>query len=248
MNILPINRYNLLQDFHLKSANPAFLAKRDEVSFSYIEKVEQDKSGKLQCIRYKYPISVANVFKKMTCEQDPFRQARFIDHMHSSEEIKEISSLLMENHDIGSIKVKSLIGFGAFAYVFETENGLALKITYGSHFPNERKPADFDFPIIKSGKITPNNIYYYFLEEIANQDNLNDSEIKDLIKNIQSQGYVIRDYYKWNSKILNHKQFGRASDGKVYLLDPGCVVATNIHKEKISIIKKFLNLLKKGTR
>ena len=168
-------------------------------------------------------------------KQDPFMQARFLAHLHSPEEVKEISSLLDKNPEIGNIKVKSLIGLGVFAYVFETEDGFALKITEGPHFKDNRPPADFDFPILKSGKLAKNNIYYYFFEEIAKQDNLKASEILDLIKSIKSQGYEMRDYTLWGGG-LNYKQFGRASDGKVYLLDPGC-----------AIVNKILNLIKKRT-
>jgi len=249
MNILPVNNCKTFQYTRLIHTNPAFQGKHDELHISYVEKIEKNNFGGIESIQYKYPLPVANVFKNMACKQDPFMEARFLAHLHSPEEIKEISNILAKNPEIGNINVKALIGLGTFAYVFETENGLALKIVQGAHFPDKRPPADFDFPIIKSGKIAQNSIYYYFLEEIARQDNLKDSEIFDLIKHIQAQGYSIVDYYSSNNaKIFNHKQFGRASDGKVYLLDPGCAITKGINKTKNDFVKRILDLIKKGTR
>ena len=252
MNILPVNICYPLQYNCIKQVNPVFKNKPDELHISYVKELEKSSSGLIKSIRYKYPISVANVFKNMAYNQDPFMQARFLAHLHSPEEVKEISSLLDKNPEIGNIKVKSLIGLGVFAYVFETEDGFALKITEGPHFKDNRPPADFDFPILKSGKLAKNNIYYYFFEEIAKQDNLKASEILDLIKSIKSQGYEMRDYTLWGGG-LNYKQFGRASDGKVYLLDPGCAIANNTNVANVAnvakkgIVNKILNLIKKRT-
>ena len=250
MNILPVNPYKPIHYTHLNKTNPIFQSKYDEFHSSYDVKIEKYNSGRIKSIQYKYPVTTASVFKNLASKHEPFMQAQFLAHLHSPEEIQEISSLLADNPEIGNIKVKSLIGLGSYAYVFETEKGLALKITQGPHFPANRPPADFDLPILKSGKLAPNSIYHYFIEEIVRQDNLQDSEILHLFKRIQSQGYDMVDFYgDYENKIIfKHKQFGRASDGKVYLLDPGCAIAKNIKKESNSIVKRILNLIKKGTR
>ena len=123
-----------------------------------------------------------------------------------------------------------------------------LKITEGEHFPYGRKPADFDLPVIKSGKISPNDRLYYYLEEKVRQDNLEDAEIVKLIQYIQSKGYSMRDYLKDFAEPdaphaeIKQKQFGRASDGKIYLIDPGCAYLQT--EEKTGFFKRVLEKIR----
>lgn len=211
----------------------------DKFINNYIEKVVTNKKGKIQSIIYKNPLSVLNIFKKMENPKDIFATQRYYAHLHSEEEIVRIRKALEHNNEIGMINVKSLIGYGAFAFVFETIEGLVLKITDGEHFPYGRKPENFDLPIIKSGKISPNDRLYYYVEEKVRQDNMTDTEIFDLVNYIKSKGYFLRDYLMDSANednpntVINYKQFGRASDGKIYLIDPGCVVGRNVSTNNI---------------
>lgn len=217
-----------------KFFRPNFKAKcpithrRDEFIGNYIGQVVRNEKGKLKALIYNRSLPVLSVFKNMQRKNDIFVRGGFYTHLHSEGEIRRITKALNENREIGNMNVKALIGMGAFAFAFETEDGLVLKITEGKHFPYGRKPDDFDLPIIKSGKISPNDDLYYYLEEKARQDNMTDAEIRDLVGYIESKGYFMRDYLRDfgdpndPNSVIKYEQFGRASDGKIYLIDPGC--------------------------
>ena len=221
---------------------------QDEFISSYISKVITNEKGKLKAIIYKTPLPFLKIFKNMENPKDVFAKERFYTHLHSEEEIRRISEALKYNKEIGSTAVKALIGFGAFAFAFETEDGLVLKITEGEHFPYGRKPADFDLPVIKCGKISPNDRLYYYLEEKVRQDNLEDVEIVKLIRYIKSKGYSMRDYLKDFAEPddphaeIKQKQFGRAPDGKIYLIDPGCAYLQT--EEKTGFFKRILEKIR----
>lgn len=253
MKVQNVTKYN--QNYFKPNfkANPILNYKNDEFICDYISKVVTNEKGRLQSITYKYPLSVLNIFKKMENPKDIFATQRYYTHLHSEEEIVRIKKALEHNNEIGMTNVKSLIGYGAFAFVFETIEGLVLKITEGEHFPYGRKPEDFDLPIIRSGKISPNDRLYYYVEEKVRQDNMTNAEIFDLVHYIKSKGYVMRDYLMNfadeddPNAVINYKQFGRASNGKIYLIDPGCVVGRNegtSNSKNYEFLKKMLQKIR----
>lgn len=150
---------------------------------------------------------------------------------------KEIS----KNSELVDIKVKSLIGMGKNALVFETEDGKALKFSRENQFYNNREIQDFDIPVEKSGKVLPDGKFYYYLEEKATQGDIKKAEIKELLKQVKQLGYRLIDYRDEDLYCgkINFLQFGRGKDGKVYLLDHECAVP----KSDYSVIKSFLKTL-----
>ncbi len=196
---------------------------------SYIKKIYK-KNNQLKSIEFNQTMPISEAMNKISnSNQDLLDE--FLLKLHSQKELQGIAQLLSTN-SIGKTKVKGLVGMGAFAMSFLTEDGKILKITDIEHFPNNRKPADFDIPIIKQGKIgTKQHHYYYYIEEFATQNNLTQKEIHELVKHIKSLGYKMKDYlthYDESSKTTSFRteQFGRAKDGKIYLIDPGCAVET----------------------
>ena len=143
--------------------------------------------------------------------------------INPKEELLQLGQEIFQSNEIRKINVKSLIGYGKRALVFETEDGQILKITKGDHFDG-RAAVDFDLPIQKSGKIAPDGEYYYYLEEKASFDNINYKEVKSVIKHIKSLGYYLRDLDNEGILLTNKRfsQFGRGKDGKIHLVDPEC--------------------------
>lgn len=138
-------------------------------------------------------------------------------------ELQELEQEILKSEEIGDMKIKSLIGYGYKALVFETESGKVIKITRGDHF-NGRQPADFDLPIEKSGKLIPDGEYYYYIEDKVSRENIGKDEVLQFIKQVKQAGYRLKDCREdglFFGKI-NAFQFGRVSDGKIYLIDPEC--------------------------
>ena len=151
-------------------------------------------------------------------EDSNFQQGITGDKKRLSKFVKDI-----ENSESGGDfipKITKLIGSGSSAIVFETENGDALKITKGNHFPLNRTPQEFDLPIIKKWKLK--NTYVY-LEEKLNQNGLEFGFSEMLIDKIKSLGYKNVDFSS-----LDFHQIGISKNGKLYLLDPECAVYKNI--------------------
>lgn len=220
---------------------------------SYIKRIYK-QDNRLKSIEFNQTMPISEAINKISnSNQDLLDE--FLLKLHSQKELKEIAQLLSTN-SIGKTKVKRLVGMGAFAMSFLTEDGKILKITDIEHFPNNRKPADFDIPIIKQGQIgTKQHHYYYYIEEFATQNNLTQKEIHELVKHIKSLGYKMKDYlthYDETSKTTSFRteQFGRAKDGKIYLIDPGCAVETPLvyRGNKHFSFKHLLNKITKNIK
>lgn len=161
-------------------------------------------------------------------------------HRRMIEDLEKMALDVSSNDFLKNIKIKKLLDLGAFALVFETDNGQILKLTKGTHYPNNRKSDFFDLPVKKQGKVS--NTYYY-LEEKISQENITQNELEEFVKKIKEKGYFLVDYmyfdYKNDKLKIKTQQFGKTKDGTLYLIDPGCVMAP---VEKFSI-SKFLSKL-----
>ncbi len=224
----------------------------DTCSFgnSNIIPIYEHQYGTLKSIEFKEPIEVSKAFLEIAHTNEDLIKYNLLRYTHTIESIKEIGEIL-SNQEIGKTKVKSLIGIGAFALAFETENGQVLKITDIEHFQNGRKPAKFDLPIIKSGRLAKYPPYHYYLEEKVTQNDITQEELKALVKEIKNLGYKMKDYLVHFStddeELIKVEQFGRAKNGKIYLIDPGCAFETdNVYNpaKKYNLKNLFKKLLK----
>lgn len=199
--------------------------------------VKKDERNNLKGITFSKPESISSALLKLADTKDEYIQSElFCKSLHSPEEFTKMSIDLKNIKELENIKIKSLHGIGAFALAFETTDGLILKVCEYNHFKNNRKPAFFDLPIIKKGK---SGYTYYYLEEKVSQDNISEQEIRVLIKEIKKRGYTLRDYLlKFSfanneNAAIKKEQFGRAKNGKIYLIDPGCAIEP--HKDFFDI-------------
>ena len=201
--------------------------------------IKKNKYNRLERIKFKRPLSVQNAFLSLSKTYDDYI-IKELQRRFQVQDTFELIALQLNNYpEIANIKVKSLVGFGAFAMAFETVDGNILKITDINHFPNGRKPDDFDLPIKKHGKFGD---YYYYIEEKVSQEDLTQKELKALVKHIKSKGYTMRDYLVHYDEenpdaAIKEDQFGRAKNGKIYLIDPGCAIAPPKHFFDVKRIK-----------
>ena len=134
---------------------------------------------------------------------------RMREHCFGDNEIRA-----MRESKFADTKITQLVGNGANAFAFLMEDGRVLKITNCNHF--RRKHEDFDIPVYEKGNL-PNKYFndlHYYIEQYANPENVSEDEIKEVVERIKKKGYATVD--------ISPRQFGKASDGKVYLLDPEC--------------------------
>lgn len=126
---------------------------------------------------------------------------------------------------LADVKVKELLGYGTVACAFLMDNDKVLKLSRGPH--SQRKPEKFDIPVYDQGILLwdkPYNIHYY-IEEYGDSNKVSKKDAVDLINKIEEQGYSLFDIYSdFTMENICIKQFGKAADGKVYLLDPECVI------------------------
>ena len=126
----------------------------------------------------------------------------------------EVETKAIGDSKIADIKITELLGHGCNACAFLMEDGRVLKISNCNHFRREHE--DFDIPVYEEGILTNEYDYplYYYIEQYANPEDVSEDEINDVVERIKEKGYMTYDICPW--------QFGKASDGKVYLLDPEC--------------------------
>lgn len=201
-------------------------------------------NGDLKKIYLRKPVPVWEVFDSIVNSDDVLLKSSILRNLHTMEELSYMSENLKQMKNLSEHRVKSLEGIGAFAFAFETEDGKILKVTPYQHFPNGRKPDDFDLPIEKTGN--KNGVYYYLEAKVSNE-NITDNELKEFINYIREKGYTVRDYigFTADEEYLNKAQFGKTPDGKLYLIDPGCAVAPYKRKFAItSLIKKLWSFFK----
>lgn len=193
--------------------------------------IPEDDSVFIKSIKFDKPIEVAQAFSKIASSDNQLLVHSMWRKTHSIQILENLANFLSQN-PIGKIKVKSLEGFGAFAFAFETTDGKILKITETDHFPNGRKPAKFDLPIIKSGRLNKYPPYHYYIEEKVTQEGISQEELRALVKEIKSLGYRMKDYLIHYDETfkgdIKTEQFGKTKDGKLYLIDPGCALETDL--------------------
>lgn len=201
-------------------------------------------NGDLKKIYLRKPVPVWEVFDSIVNSDDVLLKSAILRNLHTMDELSYMSENLKQMKNLSEHRVKSLEGIGAFAFAFETEDGKILKVTPYQHFPNGRKPDDFDLPIEKTGN--KNGVYYYLEAKVSNE-NITDNELKEFVNYIREKGYTVRDYigFTADEEYLNKAQFGKTPDGKLYLIDPGCAVAPYKRKFGItSLIKKLCSIFR----
>ena len=225
---------------------------KDQCSFgsSNFELIYEDNSRYLKSIKFSKPLEVSDAFLKIASSDNQLLIYNMFRKSHTLQQIENLGNFLATK-PIGKVKVTSLTGYGAFAFAFETADGKILKITDINHFPDGRKPAKFDLPIIESGRLNKYPPYHYYIEEKVTQDNLSQSELKQLIKEIKAMGYRMKDYLVHYDETfetdIKTEQFGRAKDGKIYLIDPGCAIETDMvynSNKKYNFKNLFKRLIK----
>lgn len=257
LQITPKTEYPILQKIHTRNPircdNYTGFAPKDEYSFgsSNFDFQYKPGSGILESIKFNKPMEVSKAFLEMSAINDENIIYNMIRKTHTMQQLEELGKVLASKA-IGDTKVVSLLGFGAFAFAFETTDGEILKITETNHFPNGRNPAAFDLPIKKSGRFSKYPSYYYYIEEKVSQDNITQQELRVFINDIKSLGYRMKDYLVHYDETfgvdIKTEQFGRAKDGKIYLIDPGCAIETDEvynSSKKYNLKAIFKRLLKK---
>ena len=236
MQILPLNNLYISANrqkalkIGFKSAETVNInrqEKPDTFKFSNIDSITLTPAKNLKNILYKKPIHVSEALQSIIDSDNDYIRKKIYRSVHSKEEIKEIKDALNEIKDLDNYKVKKLLGIGAFAFVFETEDGDVLKVMACNHFPDNRKPAFFDLPIKKHGA---NKGVHYYIEEKVFQDNLKQEELKHFIKTIEDAGYKLSDHLEYHDIdvdgeylcFIAARQFGKTKNGRLYLIDPGC--------------------------
>lgn len=235
--ITPIKSYkiNFSGKEYVHNALSSSSKKVDNCHFENIAKLVCHAEGELKQIIYSTPQTISTAFIRLLQTKNKFIKDELKASFHSGLEIQRIIKDLKKSPQIGESYVKSLYGFGATAFAFELDNGNILKITQYNHFPEDREPADFDVPIYEKGKIGENT--YYYIEEKLFQTNITQEEIKELCNYIESQGYELRDVKHFFKKdYYLERQFGKDTEGNLYLCDPGCA---RLKEDRLPILKSI---------
>ena len=212
---------------------PIFKKEIDAFVKENIKAYELHNSGELKSIEYSKPQPVIEALKNLLATKLHHISYDLENSIHNKSEIKLLISDLKNNPQIANVNVKSLLALGLFAYVFETEDGNVLKLTARNHFPEDRAVEPFDVPIWESGKMQ--NGTYYYLEKKLSQDNLSPDEIIEFCKEIEAQGFILKDVLGMFGKVFV-RQFGKDDNGKIYLLDPGCAM---LEESRLPILKRI---------
>lgn len=208
-----INNKHINLDYKIKDDFDSFQAEN-------IKKLTFAKGKFVTQIFYNTPIPVQKALKNILTTKNWNIKNSFSD---VTKMITNIITDLRLNSEIANTEVTALIGCGSYAIAFETTDEKVLKLSDKNHFPFNRKPADFDVPIYKMGKIGNRGTHYY-LEKKLNSENLGYEELEKFCEEITSQGYYLEDILNKNCILPDFKtrQFGKDENGKIYLLDPGC--------------------------
>lgn len=222
----------------------------DNFLYQNIKAIKKNKNNHLKSIDFKYPITVSEALYNLSKTNSEYISYEMLRKLHTTEQLYDMSETLKNTNNIGDIKVKSLAGIGTYALAFEMEDEKILKLTDIEHFANGRKPADFDLPIIKSGKTMGYRPYYYYIEEKVTQHDITQKEIRTLVGHIKQLGYEMTDHLIYGedgspNAIYKIEQFGRTKDGKVYLIDPRCVIETKdvLHSAKKNLLKSIFRII-----
>lgn len=216
----------------------SFDSAQDTFYCDNIDSIRTDSYGHLTNIKFKEPVTIAKALKTLYTTQNKEVEEKMFWAYYTKDQLFEMYAEINSAKELENIKVKNMTGMGVFALAFETTDGDVIKVSKGNHFPYNRKPDFFDLPIKASG--TKGRTYYY-VEEKVSQNDITDEEIEQLINEIENAGYRMEDYLLIHQRADNKyghpfkkNQFGRAKDGKVYLIDPGCAI-----KEKKSLVVKL---------
>lgn len=209
-----------------------------------IDSVKTDSRGRIEHIDFKKPLSIARAIKSLSITQNEELKNKLFDALYTEDKLFDMYVEINSVKDLENLEVKNLTGMGFFALAFETTDGDVIKVSTRKHFPYNRKPDFFDLPIKASGK---KGRTYYYVEEKVSQNDITDEEIEQLINEIKQAGYRVEDYLLIHERADNKyghpfkkNQFGRAKDGKVYLVDPGCAI-----KNKKPLVVKLAENIKK---
>ena len=207
-----------------KQPKAAFKAQYDSFDFSgnFIKSVNDREPPLIELNR---PMQLEELFLMIVKSQNPALEKIFLRKAFDKATLSGyMTDFLYFPKEISNMKIKNLYDLGCFALVFETQDGKILKIGEGSHFPEDRKPEDFDVPVEKSGK---GRFLHYYVEQKCSVDDVSEEEILDLCKYIKSKGFLLIDVNLMNGS-LKKEQFGMGKDGKIYLLDPQCAIKRSI--------------------
>ena len=210
-----INNKHINLDYKIKDDFDSFQAEN-------IKKLTFAKGKFVTQILYNTPIPVQKALKNILTTKNWDIKNSFSD---VTKMITNIITDLRLNSEIANTEVTALIGCGSYAIAFETKDEKVLKLSDKNHFPFNRKPANFDVPIFKMGKLGNYGTHYY-LEKKLSSENLEHTELEKFCEEITSQGYYLEDILNENCIIPDFKarQFGKDENGKLYLLDPGCAI------------------------
>ena len=250
MKVSITNHFNInqAQKLHFKSEiypqnSREYPLDEIRISDSNIAYTEIGSCNRLKTVIFKKPLSPAKAILTIAHSSDKKISDALVYSLQPPYELEEMAIDLNSCDNLENIRIRKLVGMGAFATAFETTDGKILKVTAGNHFPNRRKPAFFDLPIIKHGKTGRT---YYYLEEKVTQDNLTQEELRKFVRKIKDRGYTLRDYLVHYGDIEDEStiridQFGKTKDGKIYLIDPGCAIPP---KKEFFNIKRLKNKIK----
>lgn len=209
-----------------------------------ISHIKLTRNGRLNSVIFNENTTLDNALQNLGYTKNKTLESLLLGRLHPLQEIKQMHGDISRIKDIKDVKIKSLMALGATALVFETEDGKVLKITPYDHFPSKRKAADFDLPCMKQGR---SGYTYYYLQEKITQEDLTQEELRSFVKDIKKQGYKVRDYLlhytpENSDDTIRRDQFGRAKNGKIYLIDPGCAMPAKDlqNTDALNIVKKTL--------
>ena len=218
----------------------------EKQSFDECFHLVKNANGQVKSVVFDKPIKIQKAFEILAKTKNKLLEYELLEKFHTQSQLITLSCLTTLNKKIKDTKVKSLYGMGSYSLAFETTNGDILKISETNQFYNNRKPAWFDLPIREKGRLSED--YYYYFEEKVDQLSPTQDELRDFVKEIKKSGYKIHDYLMHytgknvniDNETIKAEQFGRAKDGKLYLIDAGCV-----HEEPKSFwdIKRLKNTL-----
>lgn len=233
LNIKPSGSHNRITPYDVE---PIY----DSFKLSAEKALNFDSYGNLTFVNYYPSVILTGVIMDILRDKMILKELAKVK-VNPKLELLKLGQEILGTKEIREKPIKSLIGYGKRALVFETDNGEIIKITRGDHF-NGREPADFDLPIIKSGKLTDDGKFYYYIEDKVSQDKLTQAELHKFVKHIKNSGFYLRDYREEGLPFgnINCTQFGKDANGKIYLIDPECAEKINPEESFIEKIQRFI--------
>ena len=236
-----------------KKRQVAFCKNKNQDSFKkegpQIEKLFFRNQTMINGLSFKKPVLISDALKFLANTKEHIVASSLEVLFHPSVEFKELAEEISKNEKLKNVKVSSLLGFGAYSLAFETTKGEVLKISDGNQFRNNRNVEWFDLPIREQGRLGEK--HYYYFEEKVNSDVLTEGEIREFIREIRKDGFDVIDYtYKFSthdnlSGDFKKEQFGKSKDGRIYLVDPGCINGQVVQSKQNFIVEKIISFFQK---